>query len=341
MKKFNELNKYFEKIHVSALTASKLGLINIKSFADSKQAYLMVGEKCLFSCSFCSQSSDSTTSTNFLSRVTWPPFNIDIVIDAFKKKLRDNPEEFKKICFQVVTTENYFNRFLKTIKIFQKEINLPISTSISIFSEKQVEILLNNGIYSIGYAMDVASRKLYKKIKNRDFDKDKKLLLKLGQKYPGRVSIHLIAGLGENDKEFLELTKDALLNNIIFALFAFTPIPGTKMENSPKISIRRYRILQFLITLMKLDNPINIFNNIDFNESGYVKSLNDFGYYFNKYKKDFEKGNFLVTMGCPYCNRPFYNDKPSDKRLFNYPIAPSKNVVFEELKELKTFFQTN
>lgn len=329
------------KIRVSALTASKLGLIKIKSFGDSKQAYLMFGTKCLFSCSFCAQSINAKSSANLLSRVTWPSFDLDLVISAFKNKLKDNPDEFKKICFQVVTIKDYFNRFLKVLKKFKEEINLPVSTSISIFSIKQADILFQNGVYSIGFAIDVSSKRLYYKIKKRNYYKDKELLLTLGRKYPDRISLHVIAGLGENDREFLELIKDALLNNIIISLFAFTPVHGTEMEKVPKLSISRYRKLQFIIALMKKDNPEVIFNDLIFDENNNIKKLNNFEKYYKKYNDYFNKGTFLMTLGCPYCNRPYYNDKPGDKRLYNYHFIPPKDIVVNELSELVRFFQTD
>jgi len=86
-------------IGVSYLTAKSLGFINFKTDAYSYQAYLMLGDKCLFNCAFCSQARDSKTDTLFLSRVKWPKFKLDEVLKALKKAEIEN--KIKKFAFKL------------------------------------------------------------------------------------------------------------------------------------------------------------------------------------------------------------------------------------------------
>ena len=44
-----------------------------------------------------------------------------------------------------------------------------------------------------------------------------------------------------------------------------------------------------------------------------------------------ESGAPFRTSGCPDCNRPYYNEKPSGP-IYNYPKALNK----EEIKKIKT-----
>ncbi|HUT17269.1 MAG TPA: radical SAM protein, partial [Acidobacteriota bacterium] len=43
-----------------------------------------------------------------------------------------------------------------------------------------------------------------------------------------------------------------------------------------------------------------------------------------------ETGKPFLTSGCPDCNRPFYNEKPSGP-IYNYP----RNIRLEEIEAIK------
>jgi biotin synthase len=47
-----------------------------------------------------------------------------------------------------------------------------------------------------------------------------------------------------------------------------------------------------------------------------------------------EEGAAFRTSGCPDCNRPYYNEKPSGP-IYNYPKHPSQEEVKEIKKQLR------
>ncbi len=313
-------------IHVSALTAKYLGLSKLKSDAESFQAYLMYGENCNYNCSFCSQAKKAKSDKRLLSRVVWPKFDISQVLKSFKKT-----NHFKKICFQVVSKDNYYDEFLKILRIFKSELDIPISASISLQNLKQADKLFENGLSRLGLALDASDKDIYKKIKKRNFENQKNLLFNLASKYPNKISTHLIVGLGETDKNLFELINQCFKQNIIVALFAFTPVNGSSMQNSSKVEMERYRIIQSIYYLLKKE--IIVFEDIVFNKKGFIKKI-DIGY--TKFKKALLNGEFLLTSGCPLCNRPYYNDKPG-KELYNYPNYPDGKIIEENIKKLERY----
>jgi biotin synthase len=64
-----------------------------------------------------------------------------------------------------------------------------------------------------------------------------------------------------------------------------------------------------------------------FNENG---SVVDFGVPILKLEKTIESGNPFYTSGCPHCNRPYYNERPSGP-MYNYP----RPILPEEIGEIK------
>lgn len=319
-------------IGVSTLTASILGLKKIKTNAKSEQAYFMVGSKCLNSCSFCSQNRNTKEENSFLSRVSWPIFPLFEVINS----LKDN-NFIKKACFQVVGSYNYFDNFIEILKTFKSTLDMHFGASIDVYSIEQIDILFNNGLLNLGIALDAASNEVYKNVKKKDitFDKMLNLIVESAKKYPNRITVHLIIGLGESDYDLIKLFKILKKQNVNIALFAFTPLKGTEMQFYPKVQLNRYRNIQILRELYKnLDESDfeKIISYINFNKDNMIE-------YFSKeilkvpnFLVLLNTGNYMKTSGCPLCNRPYYNDEPQNKDLYNFHFDPPTEII-EKWKE--------
>ena len=63
------------------------------------------------------------------------------------------------------------------------------------------------------------------------------------------------------------------------------------------------------------------------------KSL-DFGLSNEALNAIIESGLPFRTSGCPDCNRPFYNEKPSGP-IYNYPKKPNKEEIEKIKKQLR------
>jgi biotin synthase-related radical SAM superfamily protein len=106
-------------------------------------------------------------------------------------------------------------------------------------------------------------------------------------------------------------------------LFAFTPIPNTPLADRPQPPLESYRRIQLarhLITEGK-----SRFEEMGFLD-GRLVSLGE-GVDIDDLVAD---GTPLKTTGCPGCNRPYYNERPSGP-LFNYP----RDLTEEELRREK------
>lgn len=376
------MNENLEKklIGVSALTASVLEIKKIRSKASSNQAYLLLGSRCQNSCTFCSQGKFAKSSDSLLSRVTWPKYEIKTVLEKLKEKQND---KIKKICFQVVSYPGYFEDFLQILDLFRAELSIPIGASINVSSMDDIDELFGHNLVNLGIAIDASSDSIYKKVKNNknSFDTTLQLIIKAANNYPSKVTAHIIAGLGETDRDLLNLFSILLSNDANIALFAFTPVKGTELENYPRISIERYRYIQFVLEYLKkkylltdkkgncleidkndlhLETDVNDLRlktkikdsyiemdilNVSNSKNNEISRLyDDFSYIsfdMNEMIVSFsssflnepgvlsilDDGEYMETSGCNLCNRPFYNDNPYDKDLYNHHQKPDKEII--------------
>ena len=66
----------------------------------------------------------------------------------------------------------------------------------------------------------------------------------------GNVSTHVIVGLGETEKEAVEVVQKCVDMGVLPALFAFTPVRGTALEaeSPPNLEVyRRIQLARYLI----------------------------------------------------------------------------------------------
>ena len=113
--------------------------------------------------------------------------------------------------------------------------------------------------------------------------------------------------------------------NVTPAIFAFTPVRGTALETKPQPPIETYRRIQLARHLIVNKHARSEDMHFDNNSR-----LTDYGIKKETLTYIIENGNPFQTSGCPNCNRPFYNEKPSGP-IYNYP----RNIRKEELAAIK------
>lgn len=297
-----------KKLRISYSTAVEMGFKKGKIKFPNYTAYLMVGEKCLFNCFYCAQARESQSEKDLLSRVKWPK----ISLEEFKNKF--DPNKFKRVCIQVVSSLDYWKE-LGSVLGFLKDQNIDVSVSIRPKNSEEVRTLFKKyRIDRVSIALDVANKNLFSKIRGNRFEFYENTIKTLSKEFPGRITTHLIVGLGENDQDIIEVLLNMKKMGVLVSLFAFTPIKGTKYENNPSPSLSRYRKIQIAREII-FQNDIEI-SNFDFDSQGNLVKTPDI-------EIDLEEAE--KTSGCPWCTRPFYNEKPN-KPLYNVP-SPRKQSI--------------
>ena len=319
-----------EKIRVSIGSAVALGLSENKKFDDlPTTCYIMtyISDHCIANCGFCPQARDSRGSVEYLSRVTWPIFEFK----DFLTKLNYMPshKRFKRICIQTLNYDQNFDNLVEIITQIKRNSNIPISIAIPPMLKSKLRSLKLLGVERVAIALDGATEKIFESIKGEgvkgpyNWNIHLQNLKEALEIFSGNfVTTHLIVGLGESQKQMLELIYSLHKQKIRVGLFAFTPIKGTMLQNKPKpdlITFRKIQLGRYLIIIENKD-----LNDITFNMKGDIIKFN-----LNKFelKNIIENTNAFNTTGCPGCNRPYYTSKPSGP-IYNYPR--SLNITEKE-----------
>ncbi|HHD16772.1 MAG TPA: radical SAM protein [Euryarchaeota archaeon] len=302
-----------ESIRLSLGTAILLGLRKAPLDAPPTTAYLMVGDHCINNCSFCTQARDSSSRSDLLSRVTWPSFDYEEVMFAME---RAADRGILRICLQCLNDPSFLPLLPEIIRDLKVKTALPVSVSIGPTGDGMVKRLKEAGAERMGIALDGASEEVFERIKGS----------KVGNPYTwkgtwealeravkifgrGKISTHIIVGMGETDRDVLDTLLRARELGILVSLFSYTPMKGTRFRGEQP-PLERYRALQLARHAIMGGAGGEIFRT---DEKGKLVEM------------DVERIVAMAgsidafrTRGCPDCNRPYYNERPGGP-MYNYP----------------------
>lgn len=322
-------------IRVSIGSAIRLGLAKGSIDAVPTTVYLLtyVKGKCTANCAFCSQARESSSRSDMLSRVTWPTFPLMDVVNAIGYSWVKG--EFKRICVQTVNRPQVFSDTVAIVNAILENAKIPISVSSVPLSRAEMIQLQHAGVERIGIPLDAATKELFDKVKGYSangpyrWERHLQALRDAVEVFGvGKVSTHLMVGLGETDRDLLRIVQDMTKDGIYPALFAFTPIIGSKMEKMPQPDVSRYHRIQLAHSL--ITRGISTFNRMSYDLDG---TLASFGVDGRLLREVALSGLPFMTSGCPNCNRPYYNERPGGE-IFNYPGRPSREKVDIIMKKI-------
>ncbi len=321
-----------DRVRVSIASASVLGLMRYKLAVPPTTAYIMSYHdgSCSANCSFCAQASGHQANHDQLSRVVWPDFPMDDVIKGFKAPAMDVLE---RICFQVINYPDFLNETIEMVKLLRAETDLPISVDICPVGFEGLQKLKEAGAERISIPLDGATEEIFDNVKGKNvggpyrWEKHLETLQKAVELFgEGMVGTNLIIGLGETEKEAVEFMQKLIDIKVRSILFAFTPLKGTRLESlvQPDMgSYRRIQVARHLIVYGHASIDAVMFDDdgsiTGFNVPNLVELLGD--------------GEVFRTTGCPGCNRPFYNERPSGP-FFNYPRVLTSDEIKKEIQSL-------
>lgn len=319
------------KIRVSIGSAIILGLAIGRMDADPTTIYLLTfhNGKCTANCGFCSQARTSTSRANLLSRVIWPTFTTETVVEKIKGAAWRHL--ISRVCIQAMNYPGVFQDVLGIVEAVH-DTGVPISVSCQPLTKNQIKIISMAGVDRVCIPLDLPTKELFESVKGvqagapynweRHIEALEEAVKILGK---GNVSTHFIIGLGESDEEIIGMVQRMVDMGVYPSLFAFTPIAGTRMACRNQPPIQRYRRIQlahYLIT-----NGMSEAGKMEFNNEG---DLLDLGVNIEAIRSAIKSGIPFMTSGCPGCNRPYYNERPGGT-IYNYPRKPD----MDELKRIE------
>ncbi len=311
------------EIRVSAGTEVVLGLRDRPTLAVPTTAYLMVdGGGCAMNCAFCAQARDSLARDDALSRIVWPAHPTEQVLAA----LEDAGTDLGRVCFQVTLHRGAVGEVKALVQDLRRHTSRPVSVAIRPPDAEAMAELFAAGVDVIGLGLDCAGERVYREVKGAGWQRMMDLLEQSSRRFPGRVRVHLMIGLGETEEELCHTMQQIYDWGSTVGLFAFTPVRGTALQGRPQPALDVYRRMQ--VARYLLHNTLGRAGQFRFDGQG---RLVDFG------RPDLRvllaDGEAFRTSGCPHCNRPFYNERPGGT-MYNYPRPLTPQEAEQALGEM-------
>jgi len=300
-------------LRISAGTAAALGFSRARPDDAATTAYIMVGEGCAFACQFCPQARGATSDPGMLSRVLWPECDLEPLVAGVAAAHQDG--RLRRACVQVVHGRGAWPATAAIVAAIARRCRIPVSVSTVPAGTRRVTQPFAWGAERVGLPLDAATAALHLAVKGRPLGPAAACLGRAAREFPGRVSTHLIVGLGETEAEavgFVQRWHDA---GVTVALFAFTPVGGTPLAGRRPPALDSYRRVQAAAHLVR--SGVARAEGMRFAERP-AGRLMDFGIEAARARAALADGAAFQTPGCLGCNRPYYNERPGDIP-YNYP----------------------
>ncbi len=159
----------------------------------------------------------------------------------------------KRVCIQGENYPSVIEDILRIVQRIRDVSEISISVSCNPLEREDLLTLRNAGVERVAVPLDAASPEVFQKSKGSDVagpyrwtDHLEALKNAVAVFGGGKVTTHLIIGLGETDLDLISVMEQMVKLGIMPALFAFTPVRGTLLEASSPPSVTRYRLMQLM-----------------------------------------------------------------------------------------------
>lgn len=295
-------------MRVALGTAVVLGLSpNVRMEIAPRTAHFLAGDTCSHGCAYCAENSGT------IARISWPEFPLGEI-------LKKDFSSFSRACLQVAG-----DGLAEALQAIPK---LPVPASVTLRAQgmQDIDAVFAAGADRACIPIDACSEELSEKTGRGSLESTLRLLEQASKKYPGRMSTHIIVGLGEKESETVQIMQKMAGLGVTAALFAFTPAKGSIMEHASPCHIGQYRRMQAARWKIFSGGRGPAWDP-QFNSQGQLLNPPD------------APADAFETSGCGGCNRPYF-DSPAS-HLYNYPrhltaaehsSAKSKMALYEGKK---------
>lgn len=321
-------------IKTSLASAIALRLVSGRFFRDARpyciNLLLSYPEDCKASCAYCGLARTRPTGEDSFIRVDWPILETKEIVQRIAR-YRDN---IRRVC---ISTVFHPSAVEDTVSIAREIINsadVPLSVLITpgIFGRGEMERLKALGVDTLGIGLDAASKRVFQRTRAGGVDGPlswEVYLTALNEASeifgPGKVSCHIIVGIGETDRELSEIFFHIKSLKAMIHLFSFYPEPHSLMARSRRPSLKRFRRIQLLSYLLEKDMITP--KTLEFDAKGNLKQIRSLSV-----TEAINSGRPFLTGGCPSrngdvaCNRPFGSYRPGEP-FRDFPFLPTEQDI--------------
>ena len=322
-----------EYVRISMAAAIELGLKPGRIFRGAHCGCINLlqnyPEGCYANCTYCGLARErpGAPEDNTFIRVAWPLFPTDLVAE----KIAEHEDRVGRVCIAQVQDHRAYDDLIDMTLRVRRQSSVPISALVSAttLNEERLACIQQAGADIIGVGLDAASPEVFDQTRGRgargphDWDYHWRIVRAARQRFgPMKVNCHIIVGLGETDRELVDLFYQLKSEQIAGYLFSFNPEPGTAMQAIPRAPIHRWRRIQLTKHLIEERGLPR--EAIEFDAAGEITRINAPDL---MVEVAINTGMPFMTNGCPdkngvmACNRPYGSYRPGED-FRDYPFQP-------------------
>ncbi|MDP7240274.1 MAG: radical SAM protein [Dehalococcoidia bacterium] len=303
---------------------------------------LTYGGGCRANCAFCglAQCRPGETADKSFIRVEWPLLSTDALMEGIAR----HRERLKRVCLSMVTHPRAYRDTVKISRNITAATGLPLSALITptLVPRGGLEELKDAGVGRIGVGLDAASARVFHRTKGRGaggphrWERYWEVIQAARDLFgPWTVSCHIIVGIGETDRELVELFMRLKGQQVWAHLFSFYPEPDSAMGRRQRPSLVRWRRLQLARYLLET-GQIGA-GDLTYNTRGFMSGI---GASAQATDRAIGSGLPFITGGCPGedgalgCTRPFGSYRPGQP-FRDFPFMPDSQDISRIKRELR------
>ena len=343
-----------EYVQMSTAAALTLGIMTGKMYrcecTRCLNLLLTYPEGCRANCAYCGlarhrEAERDYADRNFI-RVDWPAVPLDMTIDIVAKQGEKSP--FHRMCISMITHPNSDADTVTVLKKWTERID-PAAIPVSILSNpttmtrEDVMRLKDLGADIFTVALDGATPEIFDRTRGKgvqsmhSWQKYWEILMDAREIFgPQKFGAHIIVGMGETERDVLELVQRLVDLGGHSHMFCFFPEKGSLMDHLPATDRGQWRRVQLARYL--IDYKGVRAESMKFDSEGRVAH---FGIAEEELNDVVSAGVAFRTSGCPgkfaedisACDRPYGDSPPSN--IASFPFAPSKRDLHKIRRQLK------
>jgi biotin synthase-related radical SAM superfamily protein len=299
-------------------------------------------EGCLSDCGYCglARTRPGEAAGKSFIRVEWPLVGTDELID----RMAAREAQLTRLCISMVT---HGHAYADTCDITQRiagRVRTPLSILVAppTLNRERLETFKAIGVDMIGIGLDAVTEELFRHLRTNvpagglKWEKYWEVVTDAREIFgPWKVNVHTLVGLGETDRDLIELFTSLRDREIFSYLFCFNPEPGSRMADQPKSPLVRWRRVQLAKHLIETEgyHP----GQFDFGDDGALARLRADR---AAVEAVVGQGAAFMTNGCPGesgepgCTRPYGSYRPAEP-FRDYPFLPSAADLDEIRQQLR------
>jgi len=299
-------------------------------------------DNCYSNCAYCglARSRPESNGDKSFIRVDWPVLRTKDVIERLKKY----QSSIRRVCVSMVTHKNAVRDTFDITRQIAHCCTSPISVLLTpnLMDKNDLIRLKGIGADTVGIGLDAASKRVFELTRGKKvngglvWEKYWEVLEEAVDVFGrDKISCHIMVGIGETDKELVEIFFRLRECGVLAHLFSFYPEPDSTMAARKRPSLRKFRRIQLVRHLVENEDIKE--ELVVYNEKGNISKflMND-----DIINSAVESGRPFITGGCESnngeigCNRPFGSYRPGEP-FRDFPFQPGPEDIIKIRKESK------